>query len=267
MFFCLTGFTSLPWPITHLVFPCPQSPKDTPPTSVTFLEGLSSEAYLTPSPFPLVSILISQDWRLFKISFYYCTFCGLSSSDDFSSISSFVFHMVGTPSPSNPAWGKVSVLPPSGNVEFVWLKALDSYNLIFLLDLWNYEDVWRDLDLASVILGPRSSPCNWPLMECADSKALFYWVASFWPSSLSYWVASFWPSPWVPFPVLGLTTSQKENMTQKKYIDLNTKSIISLPEKIITCPKNILQFITVHEAPLWKSQPCHVSALTIHVNN
>lgn len=163
--------------------------------------------------------------------------------------------MVGTPLPSNPAWGKVSVLPPSGNVEFVWLKALDLYNLIFLVDLWNYEDVWRDLDLASVILGPRSSPCNWPLMECADSKAL------------SYWVASFWPSSWVPFPVLGLTTPQEENMTQKKYIDLNTKSTISLPEKIITCPKNILKFITVHEAPLWKSQPCHVSALTIHVNN
>ena len=40
VFFCLTGFTSLPWPTTHLVFPCPQSPKDTPPTSVAFLEGL-----------------------------------------------------------------------------------------------------------------------------------------------------------------------------------------------------------------------------------
>lgn len=129
-----------PGPTTHLAFPFPQPPKDDPTTSVAFL-GLSFEATLFFFFFFTVVLPVVFPF----------------SSDDFSSISSFVFHTVGTPSHSNPAWGKVSVFLPSGNVEFVRTKALDLC-FIFLVDLWNYEDVWRDLDLASVILGPQKSP-------------------------------------------------------------------------------------------------------------
>lgn len=144
------------------------------------------------------------------------------------------------------------------NVEFVLPKTLDLHNLIFILDQYNRVAVWRDLDLGSCrCLGSPESP---------PSPVLTPFGRVCWMRVPTHAAAPLSPFSWTLSLIPRLTATEVENVSKER-VDLNIQSVRSLSQKIITFPKNIVQFIAIHEAPLRQSKPHHTKALTTHVNN